>query len=90
MKDMGTQSACIAVASYNKYMGGVDLFDHQRADQLIGEFCSRFTKNRKVAVTKKKFNFSSTVTVPNTEGHLPIKGTSRRCASCSTRSKPVR
>ncbi|XP_063219616.1 piggyBac transposable element-derived protein 4-like isoform X1 [Bacillus rossius redtenbacheri] len=131
----------VAVALYNKYMGGVDLFDQltsyyniqwksrcwwvkvfyylidaavvnsyilyklemnklqkktvthlmfrsQLADQLIGEFCSRVTKKKNVVITKKKFNLSPIVTVPNTEGHLPIKGTSR-CANCSTRNKPV-
>lgn len=140
-----------SIHDYNKYMGGVDHFDHlmacysisqksrrwwlkifyflvdasivnsyilykttlklsnnrekplthlifrkQLADQLIEKFSSRPKKGRKpeLMITKnkmyKKANGKGIAVTQliNVGNHLPVKGTSRRCAYCSTKQAP--
>lgn len=67
------------------------IFRSQLADELIGDFMGRKKVKPKVVVTKKKFGSKNQMVVDLSEEHLAIKVESaRRCANCSTSSKPRR
>lgn len=68
------------------------------ADQLLHNFCTRKRPGPKVVIASNKMKKPSGRSVGvdnsirslNVGAHLPVKGTIRRCAKCSTRAKPVR
>lgn len=68
------------------------------ADELIGSFCSKTNKSSDISpVVFNKSKFAKTklfgetkIHLTNVGVHVPVKGTMRRCAHCSTKSKPKR
>lgn len=67
-------------------------------DELGKNFCSRKKPGAKLIITNNKMKKPSgrsvgvdnTIRKLNVGTHLPLTGTLRRCARCSTRAKPVR
>lgn len=68
------------------------------AEELISNYCTKKSSQKGVVITKSKtkklsgrtIGIDSSVRKHDVGLHLPIKGTNRRCAYCSTAAKVVR